>query len=311
MRRLPLWTALGAFAFAGACACDEDLDLLPGDIEGIVCSAETGQPLTGTTVTVTDLLGDEHEENTSIFGSYEFENIPAGAVSISILGDEGERLITDQKVPSNDVLSLGDSNCRPPEPPPPPPPPVLGSVSGCLCDEERHEWAADTNVFINGAEGSLFVTGTDENGCFELDGVPAGTHTLEAQGLGSYAVEVEVTVEEGIDTPIESPVVCEAPAEPEPQPDPPLPLRGEVSGRVCAPDGETWLADASRQCRRSSGDVFRHRNGLSNLLQRRYFVRCAAYRKLYPRAGQRGLHVLSPGARHQPRDGAGAADFGV
>jgi len=258
-RRFALWGTTLAFALAGACNCEDDLDLLPGDVEGIVCSAETGQPLQAVGVTVTDGIGEQHQAATDLFGTYLIEDIPAGDATLSILADDGERL-TEIEVPSSDVLSIGDDNCRPPPPPPPPPPPVLGNVAGCICDEERFEWVSEGNVFINGAEGELFVTGTDEDGCFVLENVPVGTHVLKVQGLGSFYVEHDVVVAEGETTEIESPETCEAPPEPdppqpEPQPDPPPPATGEVAGRVCAPDGETWLADAEVSVTLEDGTV--------------------------------------------------------
>ncbi len=246
VRNLSLPALLGALALGGACDCGDDLSALPGSVLGNLCSVETGQPLAGHTVTI-DSHGEIIEAQTDLFGQYEVKNVPAGNVTISAEVD-GETRTWDGYVQGDEPLEINDDQCRAPPPPPPPP---TGTVKGCACDEERGEWVTGANVFIITPAGQPLITGTDDQGCFLLEGVPVGEHVLKIE-KGAFYAEHDVTVTEDAGFAIESPATCEAPIDPPP---PPPEATGSVSGRVCAPDGTTWLGGATVAVETESGTV--------------------------------------------------------
>ncbi len=215
-----------------ACQCDDELNVIPavGSVRGVVCGDDDGQPLS-TTLTVRDVDGVEHTATSASNGSFTLDNIPVGAAQLTIADPSGGRLVT-VTIREGETVEFADSVCRAPPPPPPPP---TGSVSGCVCDTAVGQWVSGANVFISLESGAVAVTGTDDVGCFVLDGVPGGSHTLQIQ-RGAFNSSRPVTVTVGQTTAIDSPAVCEPP--------PPPAQSGSVSGRVCAPDGETWLAQA-------------------------------------------------------------------
>lgn len=241
---LPL--SLGAIAFSGACGCEDDLYALPGSVAGSVCSVETGAPLAEHTVTLETRDG-VLEAKTDAFGQYEVDQVAAGPVTVTAEVD-GQVRTWETSVGSGDSVKLTDEECR--EPPPPPPAPA-GSVSGCVCDDDDGEWVQGANVFVVTSDGDVVVTGTDAEGCFSLDGVPLGNHVLKIE-KGSFYREHDVVVTEGADFPIETPASCELP--------PPPPV-GTVTGRVCAPDGSTWLAGASVRIELDDGSVVEATSG--------------------------------------------------
>lgn len=240
-----LFTAsLGALVLGGACDCGDDLSALPGTVVGNLCSVETGKPLAGHTVTV-DATDGAREVTTDLFGQYEAKNVAAGPVIVSA-DVEGQERAWEITVKSGDTEQVNDEQCRPPAAPPPPP---TGSVSGCVCDEDRGEWVEAANVFIVTPSGEPVVTGTDDVGCFDLAGVPVGQHLLKIE-KGAFYTEHDVTVTADADFPIPTPASCEAPPPP-----PPPPESGTVSGRVCAPDGTTWLGGAIVSVETENGTV--------------------------------------------------------
>jgi hypothetical protein len=85
--------------------------------------------------------------------------------------------------------------------------PEPGSITGRLCDPGQGEGIAGAKVWVEvdygGGVVDTIATETDENGDFELKGLPAGTYTVEFK-RGSFTTEVEeVTVEEEMVTEIE------------------------------------------------------------------------------------------------------------
>ncbi len=225
--------ALAALVAVSSCRCDEELNPIPevGDLRGVVCGDVDGQPSFGMTVTVTDADGVVHTASAGLTGEFSVENLAVGDAVINVEDPSGARegaviIVKD------DLVEWRDGACR--APPPPPPPPV-GSVEGCICDEAVGQWVSGANVFITLEGGAVAVTGTDDVGCFLLEGVPPGSHTLQVQ-RGVFIEEHAVTVVADATFSLPEVDSCEPP--------PPPAESGAVSGRVCAPDGETWLAQA-------------------------------------------------------------------
>jgi hypothetical protein len=232
-QRALLLGALGALTAGGACSCEDDLRALPGSIAGNLCSVETGKPLNEHTVVI-ETVDEIIETQTDLFGQYEVKNVSAGAATVTA-EVEGETRTWDVVVESGAPAEINDDMCRPPEPPPPPP---TGTVSGCVCDDDNGIWVDGANVFVVTPAGDIVVTGTDTDGCFDLADVPVGSHVLEVD-KGAFYESHDVTVTEAQDYRIITPDTCALP-----EPPPPPPGSGTIDGRVCAPDGTTWLADA-------------------------------------------------------------------
>lgn len=238
VRRLTSFSLAGGLCVAAmtqSCGCEEDLYALPGRIVGNLCSVADGQPLANHPVVV-DTADGPVETTTNPFGRYEVEGIPAGDVTVRASVD-GEERVFEVSVSSGELVEITDDQCRPPPPPPDPP---MGTVSGCACDDEGGEWVADANVFIVPPTGNIVVTGTGADGCFVLENVPVGSHVLKIE-KGAFYEEHDVEVLDAQDTRIPTPDTCELP---EPPPPPPPGDVGNVEGRVCAPDGSTWLGGA-------------------------------------------------------------------
>jgi hypothetical protein len=109
----------------------------------------------------------------------------------------------------------------------------VGAIAGCACDEAAGRWVAGANVFVV-VDDVVFATGTAVDGCFVLEGVPAGDRVLVVEKAPFRAEHAVAVVADAV-VEIPTPAVC-AP--------PPVAGTGVVEGRVCAPDGTTWLSGA-------------------------------------------------------------------
>lgn len=226
---------VGATAFAlSSCNCDEELTSTPGSLRGVVCATANGQPLAGVAVTIRDGAGVETPAVSDGFGQFFGTNLVVGngTVIVSEPGEAPRELAVE--ITSATEAEVIDSTCHPPVPPPPPP---SGTVTGCVCDAAAGQWVVGANVFVLTDDGGVVVTGTDADGCFVLEGVPEGAHTVTVEKT-LFAVNHEVTIVAGETTAIPSPATCEL------DPPPPPGEVGIVEGRVCAPDGDTFLAGA-------------------------------------------------------------------
>lgn len=241
LSRLLLGAALVALV-VGGCDCGEDLAALPGTVSGNLCSVETGAPLPSHTLTI-ESKGGALEVRTDLFGQYEARGVSPGPATVSA-EVEGELRTWEVTVVPGETVKIVDDQCRPPPPPPPAP---AGAVVGCICDDQRGHWVSGANVWVVGPSGEPFATGTDDEGCFALEGVPVGEHVLKIQ-QGSFYREEPVTVVEGEEVALSTPESCEPP-------EVPTSPSGAVSGRVCAPDGTTWLGGAIVSAETEDGRV--------------------------------------------------------
>jgi hypothetical protein len=237
-RLLTLSIACSAVA-VGACNCDEELYSFPGNLVGLVCSAETGQVLANVPLTVVDADGRSVEVVSDATGLFRAEKLAAGQAELTIHAAEGARSALVEIFPGKDAR-FDDEACRPPVPPPP----AVGDVQGCVCDEAVGAWVSGANVFVVSAAGAVFATGTDAVGCFVLENVAAGAQLLQIQKNAFFASH-EIVVIPGQSISVPSPTTCEPP--------PPPAGSGVIEGRVCAPDGTTWLSDATVYVERDDG----------------------------------------------------------
>jgi hypothetical protein len=227
--RLALFVLLGSVA-TSSCQCDDELYGIPsvGGLRGVICADDDGQPRANVAVTLTDAEGVDHVVQSGEDGTFLADELPVGEIAI-VIDDQPPRegRIT---IDEGAVVDFIDATCRPPPPSP------TGSISGCVCDEGVGQWVTAANVFVTYADGGVVVTGTDERGCFLLEGVLPGAQTLQIL-KGVFVREQPVTVVAAETVAIPSPETCER--------DPPIQGEtGSVAGRVCAPDGTTWLSAA-------------------------------------------------------------------
>jgi hypothetical protein len=221
--------ALAATFAISSCNCGEELTPIVnrGDLRGALCGDVDGQPA-GLSVTVTDSEGDTYTATANALGVFVLEDVAEGVATVVIADPAGERTGTIV-VTADEVTQFADSVCRAPPPPP------TGSVSGCVCDETAGQWVTGANVFIAFENGAFAVSGTDENGCFLLEGVAPGAYELQIQ-KGVFAEEHNVTIVADETFALPAVESCDAP--------PPPDDAGTIEGRVCAPDGTTWLSGA-------------------------------------------------------------------
>lgn len=216
----------------GACQCDEVLYAAPGDLVGIICSVDSGQALAGIPITIRDADGDEIEATTDGTGLFRAERVASGTATVIVHSPDGEREI-EVVIESGHEARYDDEACHPPPLPPTP----IGTLSGCVCDEPVGEWVSGANVYVITAAGSVHSTSSDTLGCFNILDVPVGPQLVHIQKGNSFYEEHNVDVIEGVAVTVIEDTVCEPPEPPE--------GAGSVEGRVCAPDGTTWLSDAT------------------------------------------------------------------
>lgn len=227
-RLLTITLLAGAF---NACNCDDQLHSFPGDLVGVICSLDSGQALSGVPISIVDADGTEVEATTDGTGLFRAEGLAAGSATLTVNAAEGPREI-EVVIFSGEESRYDDDACHPP----PAPPARLGSVSGCVCDEAVGQWVNAANVYVITPAGSVHTTGTDAVGCFDLVDVPVGLQLVHIE-KGAFSEQHEVEVLEDGDVLIATDASCEAPEPPAGS--------GSVDGRVCAPDGTTWLSDAT------------------------------------------------------------------
>ncbi|SDS34128.1 MSCRAMM family protein [Microlunatus soli] len=152
----------------------------PVQVSGTVADTESGDPIPGTTVTLTDSNGDTVDTAvTDEDGGYVFDNVP--------VGDDYQLAVTDQPdgyQPTDDSLTI-DVPADTEEPITdqdftldPVPSPVSGSISGTITDQTADGPAAAVEVTATDAAGESYVTHTDSDGDYTFDEMPAGDYDV-------------------------------------------------------------------------------------------------------------------------------------
>lgn len=141
---LKLGTLLGALA-TGGCFCAEPLDLLPGEIQGEACDADSGEPLVGVRVRL-EGTGSALDAVTDGNGRYRLLEVPAGDMVVVV----GEGVAAEPRrfpvnVLPNEIARVEDEACRePPGTNGPGWPPEVGDPDGDWPDDPSEDPPADS-----------------------------------------------------------------------------------------------------------------------------------------------------------------------
>ncbi len=111
----------------------------------------------------------------------------------------------------------------------------VGAVEGILCNAHIGDVVKDARVLITLADGTVIDDQTDDDGHFLLDGVPEGQQVLQATSPTFHKTELVVVIADDVVT-VDIGGACARPAPGS---------FGGLRGRVCSPDGGTWLVDAT------------------------------------------------------------------
>lgn len=155
------------------------------------------------------------------------------------------------------LVAVSGCDCSEPLGALPPPPPTtrpdndddddvdVGAIEGVLCNAHVGDVVRDATIQVLLPNDEVVATTTDAAGHFFLDDVPAGDQVLVAIAPTFHKTE-PVTVIAGAVITVDIGGACGIPA--------PLSF-GAVEGRVCSPDGGTWLVDATASIVPAGDDV--------------------------------------------------------
>jgi len=236
--RLLLLLGVATGAAFGA-ACDEEVTVVPGDIEGEVCHPDTGVPLPGVAVEARSKATTKRVAADAV-GRYRIKNLPPGDYAVVALLDGGREHRVGEPthtVPGGDVpTTVLDTACSIP-----PPGPDTGTLVGQVCDRHTGGLVADATVTAllqNNAE--LDGGRTDALGNFTVQNVPVGQHVVVLRAPGyqrafPFAIETK-----GATFTLDIADNCE----------PPSSTSGSIAGSFCDPATDGPLAGADVTVRR-------------------------------------------------------------
>jgi EmrB/QacA subfamily drug resistance transporter len=164
---------------------------LSGQVRGI-----DGSPLVGARITVTDPAGRQHSRATTDgTGSYRIPAPAPGRYLVVCAADGYQPYVAEVAVHGSstrhDATLAGSQTSAAPIAAQRVELPVLGSVVGTVRTATTGQPVADALTTLTDADGEVVastVTGFD--GQFDFDGLPLGTYTLTASGLGPQSVGV-------------------------------------------------------------------------------------------------------------------------
>jgi hypothetical protein len=215
-----------------AAACDDEVAVLPGNLDGEACHPVTGAPLPGVAVEARGPATKKVAADAS--GHFVIKNLPPGEYEVVALLDDGtEHRLGDAKnlVKSREGTTVLDTACDIP-----PPPPDAGTLNGQVCDRHTGGLVSDAEVRIRLQSGEDMDGGrTDEQGNFSVDNVPVGQHIVSIRAPGfsrSFPFEIE---EKGDVFTLDVADGCEAPSS----------TSGSIAGEFCDPATDGALAGAA------------------------------------------------------------------
>lgn len=210
-----------------------------GRIEGVLCDRHTGSFVSQGQVQVVLPDGSSLDAATDADGAFAIEDVPAGEHVLSVFAVGYQRSWLVRVYPGETTTIEQGNDCRP----------ALASegfVSGQFCDPSGGGPLVAASVLGVDSIGDVHEDVTDTEGAFLLGPLPAGTVTIDVTRAPGVAFSVEAVVVAGGEAVVASPFSCGT--------NEVGPGNGRVEGRVCAPDGTTWLAGAQVYIELPNGD---------------------------------------------------------
>lgn len=212
-----------------------------GAVEGQICNRHVGAFVQDAIVRVTLNDGSALETSTDGIGSFRLDAVPAGEHVLLVSGTGYQRsFLVEVRADDTTVLDVG-ADCRPVDG-------TSGLLSGALCDPALDgQPLVGADVYVTDAAGEWFHDVSDTSGAFLAGPMTRGAADVRVVRAPDVDVTVTAQVLPGGESVVAFDMLCgDDPPDPFEPTDPtnPQPLAGNVAGRVCAPDGETWLAGA-------------------------------------------------------------------
>lgn len=209
-----------------------------GAIEGRVCNRHVGDWVLAATVIVPLPDGSSLETTTDDTGFFSLPEVPSGLreVHVSAAGFSRAFLVEVEadevsEMGVGEICEQGDGNA--------------GYVSGALCDPTYEGPLAGASVRVVDAAGDEHVDVTDLEGSFVVGPMPPGDADVFLTRSPDVEEQLSVTVVAGQDAVVEAPWGCEGGGPP-----------GGIEGRLCSPNGEFWLSDATVWVETDEGERF-------------------------------------------------------
>ncbi len=226
-----------------------------GAVEGQICNRHVGDYVQAAAVKLRLPDGAELSTSTDGSGFFHLGDVPSGEHVLHVVATGYQRsFLVQVSDAETTVLEVGDDCAAVDQ--------TSGLLSGALCDPAADGAPlAGADVYVTDAAGDWFQDVSDLEGSFLAGPM--------APGLAEVRVvrepDVDLTVSAQVTAGGESVAVFDAlcgdpttppdptdPSEPEDPTNPPDPTdptvtpddTGDLAGRVCAPDGETWLGGA-------------------------------------------------------------------
>jgi hypothetical protein len=194
-RRALLW---GVAFLTGCQDCDvAPVEDAPGSLKGTACHQVTGRPSIGAKVVVTaDKSGSstEYTGKADSRGAYQVDGIPPGQWPVRIDG-EGIHVTFNVRILAGGMEERLDPMCIVGTQPV-----GTGCVAGQICNRHTGQIVSDAEVTVLLTNVNYYgdptdLTGrTDDQGIFQICGVPVGTHVVQVRTVGfQKAFEAIVT----------------------------------------------------------------------------------------------------------------------
>jgi hypothetical protein len=203
------------------------VDPTSGGVQGIMCAPNGTGPLTGATAYID--VGDPSvriQDMTDAQGRFILTGIPPGDYDLRVKLGSWERTYR-VTIRANELTEVGPMVCNAPDPT------TTGTVEGYFCDPNGG-WLLNGRVLMD-LPNTTLEDSTDALGRFSFAGVPPGNWLVKVQHP-AYTQDFSVTVAAGQTTRVAPQQICESGHNPGP--------KGTIEGRLCAPNGTTWLANA-------------------------------------------------------------------